>query len=384
MASVLPTNMPTDRDVLRIVSQRTEERLVRDGRTASVVDVDSEDAHTPTVATAEAGCKRRRVIGDADEAEEEDDDENEDEDEELPRVLRARSDQVVTETEMRARAEAAYEQQVWPDASTAGTPLACLPSRAGAAAAGAPLVEVEVALTAEEMACGYAEGLPAAGREIDVSLVDRAYAQRAPAAAALARAPRQLLDVTARVLPVHESVGGERRLRTDAITLRVAARLSTLAMRAGELREGLPGCEALLHAFVRARGAREACAPAKLSGGLCLPPRAARLGAGSLRSLAGMLDALETEGSAASPPPCPAGLAPGLVVSMQRLTPATRTRGSPPQPLPGHTASSRLWISPSRWSLTSRAWSRAGDTARRVPVREPRLDAREGEVGLCA
>ena len=211
---------------------------------------------------------------------------------------------VQSETEERFEAEAAYERSVWP-AAVDGT-------------AASAAVDVEIRLSMAEMTASLAERLPARGRPVDRNSIAVLYGDRAPEAAALARAPRHLLDVAGLLFPVHETAGGEVRLRSDVARLRVDARIVCAATLAGEQREGRAGAASLVPAFVQARmrSARpEANATAKLSEGVHVPPRAHRLGPSRLRTLAGILDALETEGSAASMPMPPRGLRNGLCLS---------------------------------------------------------------------
>ena len=83
--------------------------------------------------------------------------------------------------------------------------------------------------------------------------------------------------------------------------------------------------QGVVAALVRARSAqdgaggagREAAADAKLARGICLPPRALRMGGVALR--ARLLDALETEGTSAALPAPPAGLASAVCLSSYQL-----------------------------------------------------------------
>ena len=161
------------------------------------------------------------------------------------------------------------------------------------------------------MAAGLAEGLPAGGRRLDSALVVSRWGSRVSAACVeLARAPARLLDVSFELRASMEVDGGMARARSDAVALRVEARLTRGALQT-DRREGTHGAEAVLRACLAA--AKQAGQPAvnavaKASGGVHLPPRAVRVGREALRSLRGMLDALVTEGTAAPTPSPPAGL----------------------------------------------------------------------------
>jgi hypothetical protein len=255
-----------------------------------------------------------------------------------------------TETELRYEAEAAYEARVWPDA----LPGAVVPPASGSSMGTS--IEFELQLTKEEREGSYAEQLPRQGRKVDrntlVYLGARAPAlpacshAAAQAAAALAGVSSSLLDVTAEVRPLLEADGRVRsdaislsnlvhasahhdaplspQVRSDAISLSVRVQPTDKA-RNLEPGEGVPGMQGVVAALVRARSAqdgaggagREAAADAKLARGICLPPRALRMGGVALR--ARLLDALETEGTSAALPAPPAGLASAVCLSSYQL-----------------------------------------------------------------
>ncbi|EOD24545.1 hypothetical protein EMIHUDRAFT_206534 [Emiliania huxleyi CCMP1516] len=211
-------------------------------------------------------------------------------------------------------AEAAFELSVFPDA--AGFPAGCtvvVPTAAG----GAVTLEEELPLTAEEIDEGKAETLPAQGRLVDRDTFASRYVPRLPrlrlAAGALARMPASLI-LRVEMRPVIESSGR----RSDAVLLRVEATLSRSILASGDMRVGRQGAEGVVAACLEARkhaGLPTAAALAKASRGIHLPPRAERNGRASLRSLRGMLDALETEGTAAPVASPPIGLPDGLALS---------------------------------------------------------------------
>ena len=292
---------------------------------------------TPPLAThrtGEAGAKRRRLMGsdgemldvpdDAEEAATFDVPEAAGDEEE--RAASADADEPAapkTETELRYEAEAAYEARVWPDA----LPGAAVASGSSMGAS----IEFELQLTKEEREGSYAEQLPREGRKVDRNTLVYLGARAPPlpacshaaaqAAAALAGVSSSLLDVTAEVRPLLEA---DSRVRSDAIKLSVRVQPTDKA-RNLEPGEGVPGMQGVVAALVRARSAqdgagsagREAAADAKLARGICLPPRALRMGGVELR--ARLLDALETEGTSAALPAPPTGLASAVCLSSYQL-----------------------------------------------------------------
>ena len=287
---------------------------------------------TPPLAThrtGEAGAKRRRLMGSDGEMLDVPDDAEEaatfagDEEE---RAASADADEPAapkTETELRYEAEAAYEARVWPDA----LPGAAVASGSSTGAS----IEFELQLTKEEREGSYAEQLPREGRKVDRNTLVYLGARAPPlpacshaaaqAAAALAGVSSSLLDVTAEVRPLLEA---DSRVRSDAIKLSVRVQPTDKA-RNLEPGEGVPGMQGVVAALVRARSAqdgagsagREAAADAKLARGICLPPRALRMGGVELR--ARLLDALETEGTSAALPAPPTGLASAVCLSSYQL-----------------------------------------------------------------
>ena len=131
---------------------------------------------------------------------------------------------------------------------------------------------------------------------------------------ALCAAPKQLVNVRGRVSPLLEN----GVYTPNSVELCVEVRFASDVVNASlaQRREGFchAGLDAAIGALLLARqkgGEAIAGLPLKTKG-VCVPPRAARLGAASLRTLRGQLKALETEGTAARPPPPPDGLSVNL------------------------------------------------------------------------
>ena len=142
-----------------------------------------------------------------------------------------------------------------------------------------------------------------------------AFSHRSPTIRALLAAPARLLDVTARARCHWETVGGVHRLCAGAVELSVTVRFTRYALASGA-REGHANLGAAVGALLEAQAAAGVPVVAKeaKATGLCLPPRAARMGAAQLRTLRGQLDALEMEGTASTLPPPPSGLAANVVL----------------------------------------------------------------------
>ena len=226
--------MEQDDEVVFVREVTAEDR--RREALASARTLDAERTEAPDLVTARGGSKKRAragvdFFGVDDEADAgSDEDEDEDEEDFEARIVRVKAEKMMTESEARFDAEKEYELRTWPDAATASAASAQPRGRKSGGGASSSsseaVVEVEILLTPEEAAAGVAERLPAGGQLMDRGVVASRYGARAPEAAALATAPRHLLHVSGCVRPLHEMVGGELRLRVDAIMLRVEAHVS--------------------------------------------------------------------------------------------------------------------------------------------------------------
>ena len=154
----------------------------------------------------------------------------------------------------------------------------------------------------------------AAVEELGCDALRARFGGRVAALGALYAAPKQLVNVRGRVSPLVEN----GVYTPNSVELRVEVRFANDVVNASlaQRREGFchAGLDAAIGALLLARqkgGEAIAGLPLKTKG-VCVPPRAARLGAASLRTLRGQLKALETEGTAARPPPPPDGLSVNL------------------------------------------------------------------------
>ena len=210
--------------------------------------------------------------------------------------------------------EAAWELWVWPDAD--GRPVtAPAPVKGGSANTG-PGGATVVSFT--EILRGSDDGgnsnAIAAVEELGCDALRARFGARVAALNALCAAPKQLVNVRGRVSPLVEN----GVYTPNSVELRVEVRFASDVVNASlaQRRDGFchAGLDAAIGALLLARqkgGEAIAGLPLKTKG-VCVPPRAARLGAASLRTLRGQLKALETEGTAARPPPPPDGLSVNL------------------------------------------------------------------------
>ena len=210
--------------------------------------------------------------------------------------------------------EAAWELSVWPDADGRKVNAPELAKGRGAheAAGGATVVSFTEVLRGSDD--GGNSNAIAAVEELGCDALRARFGGRVAALNALCSAPKQLVNVRGRVSPLVEN----GVYTPNSVELRVEVRFASDVVNASlaQRREGFchAGLDAAIGALLLARqkgGEAIAGLPLKTKG-VCVPPRAARLGAASLRTLRGQLKALETEGTAARPPPPPDGLSVNL------------------------------------------------------------------------
>jgi hypothetical protein len=255
---------------------------------------------------------------------------------EAAEVARVEMQRLLVESEDNFKAEAAYERLVWaPEHTSGGGAQENAFDSTGAS--GAVCFEQVVTskldvADAEEHKAISDEELMANARELNMNEII-AIAQRIPFLQLLL-SHRNSLAITARTKPLVDDVGGQQCWRLGAVVLTVQARLLPAVLYSEKIRHheskrlsstGFGNrCHELddaVSVLIRAKAAarHDVVAFALKTDGVCLCPRAARMPVNQLRSLSGLLSAMETEGTASTPITQPHGLASSVTLRAYQL-----------------------------------------------------------------